>query len=202
MLTANAHISALLLVACVCPSISEGPSEAAWLQSDQLWLPSCHTSSFIYIKKTTSLLVLNCWETSGIYWTEWEGCEAGRAPRLQGLLASFTALRQRGERYLAPRLNISQTRGWKNESGEFCGVVANLNAGINVLRWNDKNYWREVGQAVIQQKAQYLKARVVDGSDSLPRVVVGLQHWKLLRLHACFSVKGALVQIGINAGED
>lgn len=55
---------------------------------------------------------------------------------------------------------------------------------------------------MIQQKTQYLKARVVDGSDSLPRVVVGLQHWKLLRLYACFSVKGALVQIGINAGED
>lgn len=43
--------------------------------------------------------------------------------------------------------------------------------------------------------------RVVDGSDSLPKVVVCLQHWKLLRLHACFSVKGALVQIGINAGQ-
>lgn len=56
MLTANAHIRALLLVACVCPNISEGPSEAAWLQSDQLWLPSCHTSSFIYIKKNYKLV--------------------------------------------------------------------------------------------------------------------------------------------------
>lgn len=71
----------------------------------------------------------------------WASIQAAAHPRrgLQGSLASFIALRQQGEMQLAPRLDISQTCGRKNKSGEFCGVVANLNAAINVLRWNEKN---------------------------------------------------------------
>lgn len=50
--------------------------------------------ALLYKKQTnkpTNLLILNCCEILGICWTEWEGCEAGWAPRLQGLLTPFTA---------------------------------------------------------------------------------------------------------------
>lgn len=55
----------------------------------------------------------------------------------------------------------------------------------------------KVGQAVIQHKAQFLEVRVVDHSDNLPR----FQSLESFESACFFSVKGALVQIGIDLGE-